>query len=151
MKNKLFVQSNQEIGEYISCALFFTSREGVVGFPPCLGVAFTHPSSLCSPTLTLGASMRVHRKHLTGHHNPNQLDQSVNYGWLFHFLTTPGWKHVNLQTLPRLQVRATAEKRVECPSDQPLSFHLQISVVVLWCRVLVFAHLFIQRHGEIKN
>ena len=27
--------------------------------------------------------MRVHRKHLTGHHNPNQLDLSVNYGWLF--------------------------------------------------------------------
>ena len=40
----------------------------------------------------------------------------------FQSLTTPGWKHVNLQTLPRLQIRVAAEKRVECQFGRPVWF-----------------------------
>ena len=54
MKNKLLARSCQESYQYVSYVMFFTSREGVVGISPFFGAAFTHPYSLCSPTLTLG-------------------------------------------------------------------------------------------------
>ena len=66
--------------------------------------------SLCSPTQTLGVSVRVHRKQTAGHQCPNKMTCLWTMGDNFKFWSTPGWKHFNSQTSPRLQIRATAEK-----------------------------------------
>ena len=122
VKNKLLALSCQEINQYVSCVRFFTSREGVVGFLPNFWAAF-HPP-LCHfvhPPKRWGVN--------TG--SPEALDRSqqpesiwpVCELWVtFQSLTTPGWKHVNLQTLPRLQIRVAAEKRVECQVGRPVQF-----------------------------
>ena len=83
VKNKLLALSCQEIDQYVSCVRFFTSREGVVGILPNFWAAFTHPYVTSFTHPNAGVSIRVHRKHWTGHNNPNQFDQSVNCGWLF--------------------------------------------------------------------
>ena len=121
-EKQLLALSCQEINQYVSCVWFFTSREGVVGFLPFFGVAFTHPYSLCSPTLTLGGVNAGSPEALNRSPQPESTWPVCELWVTFYFLTTPGWKHVNLQTLPRLQIRVAAEKRVELQIVQPLWF-----------------------------
>ena len=121
-EKQLLALSCQEINQYVSCVWFFTSREGVVGFLPFFGVAFTDPYSLCSPTLTLGGVNAGSPEALNRSPQPESTWPVCELWVTFYFLTTPGWKHVNLQTLPRLQIRVAAEKRVERQLVRPLWF-----------------------------
>ena len=86
-------------GDQSICLLcaFFHLKGGCGGILPNFWAAFTHPyvTPFTHPNAGVsmrvhrkhwtghnnpGVSMRVHRKHWTGHNNPNQFDQSVNRG-----------------------------------------------------------------------
>ena len=99
-------------------------------FSPCLGVAFTHPYSLCSPTLTLGGVNAGSPEALNRSLQPEAIWPVCELWVTSHFLPTPGWKHVNLQTLPRLQIRVAAAKKSGASNRSAVVIHFVDAVSI---------------------
>ena len=133
MKNKLLARSCQESYQYVSYVMFFTSREGVVGISPFFGAAFTHPYSLCSPTLTLGGVNAGSPEALNRSPQPESIWPVCELWVTFSFLDYTRLKACQLADFAPTSNPSDRRKKSGAPTRSAVGFFSWCSFI-FWCR-----------------